>query len=724
MRHRTFQSLCLGATVLFMTLPAPAAFPETDGTPSISASRTNEPPVMDGRLDDACWREAKPVTSFVQRQPRLGEPATFPMAVRIAFDASTLFIGFEIHSGDPSRLISTVLQRDGEVNGYDDHFAFRLDTLHNHRDLYYFYINPKGTKLDGHASDEGVVSDNNWDGVWEVKTRLMPDGWCGEIALPLSNFRFRENEDGIWGFAVITYVSATQENVMWPDMGKNSRKPSLFGHIEGLRGLEKKRPLSLIPTIAQSAATGRSERTGSDSPRWRDVADDYSTHLGLDMRFRPASTVETNIAVNPDFATVEADEFLFNLTLDELQYPEKRPFFTEGQDRFETPIQLLYTRRMGLGGYDMLGGAKLHGQSGRVSFGALDVMTGKDFGDPRFNYSAVRLKGDILRSSTIGLLAVSKDSLGAGLENENGAVGADFAWQMNRDTRLVTQYARSTRAGTGGEGYAAAASFSYAGSVFDPRDNMSVSASLEDITPDFDIRDIGYIGGTRLDRRGGRGSLGYDYWIKSDRLNRASASVSGWSYRDHGGHIRTQDGFSGQVSFETRNLVKPGFLFERSYVFLPRTGARYHNTQRTLTLQFGPYPGFLGLFTARNGDNYGDAIRYFSAGFTVKPLDRMTVNGSVARLDSKPIGSGGGYADRVMANVGFLFLFTPDLYWRSIFQGDSVDKVYLTNQFIRWEFRPGSALWLSYRETRDDRTGGFVAADRSISAKIAWLIRP
>jgi len=214
---------------------------------------------------------------------------------------------------------------------------------------------------------------------------------------------------------------------------------------------------------------------------------------------------------------------------------------------------------MGLGGYDMLGGAKLHGQSGRVSFGAMDVMTGKDFGDPRFNYSAVRLKGDILRSSTIGLLAVSKDSLGAGLENENGAVGADFAWQMNRDTRLVTQYARSTRAGTGGEGYAAASSFSYAGSVFDPRDNMSVSASFEDITPDFDIRDIGYIGGTRLDRRGGRGSLGYDYWIKSDRLNRASASAAGWSYRDHGGHIRTQDGFSGQVSFETRNLVKPGF---------------------------------------------------------------------------------------------------------------------------------------------------------------------
>ncbi|MHB9027342.1 MAG: carbohydrate binding family 9 domain-containing protein [Candidatus Latescibacterota bacterium] len=707
---------------LFSTLTVFSQTPS--GTPVFNAFRTGSPPVIDGCLDDPCWQNAEPVTDFTQRQPHMGDPATFPIAVRIAYDSDHIYLAFEIHCGDPDKLISTVLQRDGAVNGYDDHFGFRLDTFHNHRDLYYFYINPKGTRLDGHASDEGVVSDNNWDGVWEVKTRLLPDGWCGEVSLPLYNFRFRENEDGVWGFACLTYVTATQENVMWPYMEKNSRKPSLFGHIAGLHGLNRERPLLLLPSVSQGSRFGRQERDTAASGGWKDVKDEWESNLGLDLRYRPASAVETNLALNPDFASVEADEFVFNLSLDEFQYPEKRPFFTEGQDRFETPIQLLYTRRMGLGEDEMLGGGKLHGQVGKWSFGALDVLTGESFGDPSDNYSALRLKRDILRSSTIGFLAVSKDAFSNGLENRNAALGADFNYQVGINSRIVAQLAGSSRPGSGGNGYAGALSYQFGGKVFTAQDNLSIGFTAEDITPDFDIREIGYIGSTRLDRRGFRENLGYDYWIKSHGINRVSASQSGWMYQDHGGNRRVQDGWSGQFSIESRNLIRPGLLLERSFVLLPSSGKNYDNSQRTLSVQFGPYPRFLGTLSWRTGDNYGNDIRYAEADLRFKPLDRMTVTANLARLDSRPLGGSSDWSANTMANLGVLFLFTPNLYWRLIVQGDSSSEIYLANNFLRWEFRPGSTFYLSYREIRDDHTGGFVTTDRQVSAKVAYLIKP
>ena len=582
------------AFALWLILLSPCGAQQSGEPPALQAYHTDHAPVIDGRLDDTCWRNAVPVAAFTQRQPRMGEPATFPIAVRVAYDSDHIYIGFEIHCGDPSKLISTVLQRDGAVNNYDDHFGFRLDTFHNHRDLYYFYINPKGTRLDGHASDEGVISDDNWDGVWEVKTRLLPDGWCGEVVLPLYNFRFRENEDGVWGFACLTYVSATQENVMWPFMEKNTRKPSLFGHITGLKGLNKERPLLLQPSVSQGSSFGRKARDISNPNQWNAVADKWDSNFGLDLRYRPASYLETNAAINPDFATVEADEFVFNLTMDEFQYPEKRPFFTEGQDRFATPIQLLYTRRIGLGEEEMLGGGKLHGQVGRWSFGAMDVLTGKSFGDPGDNFSALRLKRDILRSSTLGILAVSKDAFSNGFENQNAAIGVDFNYQIDKNTRLVTQLAGSSRPGSDGNGFAGYLNYQFSGKMFTAKDNLSLSLTAEDITPDFDIQDIGYIGQTRLDRRGFQENIGYDYWIKARGVNRVSVSQTGWYYQDHDGNRRVQDGWSGQFSIESRNLIKPGFLMEKSFVLLPSTGKSYDNSQHTFSMQFGPYPPFSG----------------------------------------------------------------------------------------------------------------------------------
>jgi len=239
------RNLCMGVFIAGFFISAGTSMAQdTGGRPTVRAFRAPSPPVIDGVMDESWWVDADAITDFYQRKPLMGEKSTFPVEMRIAYDPENIYIGFAIHCGSPDMLSASVLERDGGVNSYDDHLGFRLDTLNNDRDLYYFYINPNGTKKDGHASDEGAISDDDWDGVWDVKVQLIEDGWAGEIRLPLYNFRYKENEDGVWGFAALVYVIETQENVTWPFMGKNSRKPSQFGKITGLKGLKKDNPCS------------------------------------------------------------------------------------------------------------------------------------------------------------------------------------------------------------------------------------------------------------------------------------------------------------------------------------------------------------------------------------------------------------------------------------------------------------------------------------------------
>ena len=692
---------------------------DTGGRPSVHAFRAPSPPVIDGVMDEPWWADAEAITDFYQRKPLMGEKATFPVEMRIAYDPENIYIGFAIHCGSPDMLSASVLERDGGVNSYDDHLGFRLDTLNNDRDLYYFYINPNGTKKDGHASDEGAISDDDWDGVWDVKVQLIEDGWAGEIRLPLYNFRYKENEDGVWGFAALVYVIETQENVTWPFMGKNSRKPSQFGKITGLKGLKKDNPLVLIPYVVQGSKFGRHEKVDTVPPSWRAVDDTWESDVGLDLRYRPASNIETNVTFNPDFATVEADQFLFNLSLDELQYPEKRPFFTEGQDRFETPIQLLYTRRIGLGENEVIGGAKVHGNAGQYSFGVLEALTGDGL-DPENNYTAFRLRRNLLTSSSVGFLGVSKDDVSSGYDGVNRAAGVDLNLQLNAASRLTGFAAASEREGEGGEGTAFRFDYAFNDAVFSQRDNVTVGMTLDAVSEDFDISDIGYIGRTSLDRRGGELDLGYEYWIKQKGINLVSADGVYWYYSDFDGNRKVQDGTRGRFSFQTIGLIQPGIILENSMIRIPGTGIVYDNTRREVSIDFGPYPRFMADISYRTGNNYGGEISYVESNIKFRPSVRMTVSTSYAHLERDPFESADPSSTNDIVNLGMTYLFTPDLYWRILAQSSTEDDLALVNSLIRYEFRPGSVFFLSYKETRDDSLDDFTATDRQLIAKVSY----
>ena len=317
----------LSLLVGFPLLATPARSGEP--APTVRALRIDEPPVLDGRLDDLCWQLAEPIADFVQQRPKQGADPGFASTVRVAYDAHTLYVGFEIRSGDPSSLIATVLQRDGRMRD-NDAFIFALDTFHDHRDAYFFIVNPAGTRLDGRIGDEGVSIDINWDGIWQVEIHLLEDGWSGEIAIPLRELRFRETEDGTWGFAASVRTIATRERIIWPNYGKSGVKVSRYGHLTGLEGLATHQPVVFLPYLTQGSVLRRHQ--GADAADLRGSS--WERGLGLDVRYSPTNALRLNLAFNPDFATLETDQFLFNLFVywltrrypDDLQQFMKLPF--------------------------------------------------------------------------------------------------------------------------------------------------------------------------------------------------------------------------------------------------------------------------------------------------------------------------------------------------------------------------------------------------------------
>ena len=483
--------------------------------------------------------------------------------------------------------------------------------------------------------------------------------------------------------------------------------------------LEKKKPIVFTPHAICSSKFGRYEKINRNPIAWQAISDTWGRDLGLDILYRQTSFLETNIALNPDFATVEADQFLFNLTVDELQYLEKRSFFTEGQARFETPIQLLYTRRIGLGENEVIAGGKMHGRTGSYDFGVMDVITGDGF-NPAYNFSAVRVKRDILKSSTIGLLTVSKNETSSGKKSVNQALGVDLNYQISGSSRLVGQLATSNRPETKSRGHAGKVSFQYNNPLLTPRDNLNWSTSLQAATDDFDIQDIGYFGLTSLDRRGIENNIGYSYWIKSRSINRVMFNQMAWYFQDYKGIRKVQDGVSAQFTIETNGLIRPGILLEKSYYLLPDTNKSYDNTQRTFSLGFGPYPRFMGEFSYRTGDNFGSAVMFIDSEIIIKPSDKMRLTGNISHLERDPFDTAKSTTTNNIIRIGFNCLFTPDMYWRLFVQSDSSDELALVNTLLRYEFRPGSVFYLSYKETRDDTLDDFMTTDRQLLAKVSY----
>ena len=281
--------------------------------------------LLDGALDESIWRQTKPATDFVQREPYVGKPATESTELRFAFTSTRLYIAATVQT---ETLIAREQRRDAKLAS-DDSIAIILDTFLDRRNAYVFETNANGARSDSLVTEEGRDLNPQWDGVWRVATKRIEGGYTAEIEIPFATLRFDPALDR-WGLQIVRRIANKNEQDLWSPVGRDADelRISLAGTLTGMGGIRPSQQLQIKPYV--TASTSRD--LGADAPA-DDTTDDLE--VGLDAKWAPTRSLAVDLTVNTDFAEVEVDEQQVNLTRFPLFFPEKREFFLENAGLFE-----------------------------------------------------------------------------------------------------------------------------------------------------------------------------------------------------------------------------------------------------------------------------------------------------------------------------------------------------------------------------------------------------
>ncbi len=342
------QSFLLLLLLFIIVLPDPGLAGDSPRT--VRAVRVAAAPAVDGLLDDEVWKTAQPATDFIQRDPDEGMPASERTEIRVLYDDEALYFGAMMYDSKPDRIVARLSRRDNVIE--TDRASIFLDSFHDRQNGCEFTFNAAGGKIDILLYDDANKEDVSWDAVWEVQTRILTDGWSAEVRIPFSMLRYRaaagDSTEQEWGVNFRRRISRKSEQDRWVHTPKSQTGfISHFGHLAGLKGLPASNRFELLPFVLGKL---RWQPEKADQER---VAG-FSGQAGFDLKYSLSNNFLLDATVNPDFAQVEADPAVLNLSTFETFYPEKRPFFIEGTHiiRFttfgdEAGPGMFYSRRIG-----------------------------------------------------------------------------------------------------------------------------------------------------------------------------------------------------------------------------------------------------------------------------------------------------------------------------------------------------------------------------------------
>ena len=304
---------------------------------------TTEPPRINGVLDDSCWQEGVWAGGFTQVSPYEGKPASQLTEFKILYDNKFVYVAIRCHDTEPEKIEIRKAPRDGYSG---DVAGIAFDSYLDHRTAFEFDLTAAGGKMDLVHQNIGKF-DRNWDAVWYGKTALEDSAWTAEMKIPLSQLRYPDKKEQVWGFHVwrIIYRTGEINHFNLIPMDAPSLVP-LFGELHGITGLQKSRRIELLPYTKGEINTFKKD---VENPFTRSGRK-FNYGIGLDGKIGLATNITLDFTVNPDFGQVEADPSVMNLTAFEVFYDEKRPFFLEGTSILTYDLgkdKVFYTRRIG-----------------------------------------------------------------------------------------------------------------------------------------------------------------------------------------------------------------------------------------------------------------------------------------------------------------------------------------------------------------------------------------
>ncbi len=392
------------------------------------------PIVLDGLLNEPCWQRAQIISDFRQRNPLEGEPGSEKTEIRAVYYGKTLYLGVVCEDSNPELIVAKEMRRDGDIEA-DDNFAVILDTYLDHRNAFYFVVNPNGARKDALVVDEGNNINVNWNGVWDVKAIRTDKGWQFEMMIPFDSLRFKNSDPQLWGINFRRMIRRKNEEVLWQAYRRNDglMRISKAGLLEEIPKIQAAYRYEIRPYVSV-AMTDTLPPGNVQNPL---LVRDYQARVGGDGRIKLSKNLTADLTVNTDFGQTEVDQAVLNLTRFPVMFPEKREFFLENAGFFDflSPgsTSVFFSRRIGLSAkgepIPINVGGRITGKIGKFDLGFLNVHTRSLESNPAADYTAFRPKYGILKKSYVGGIFTNVYNPQDG--NRNQAYGLDSVFSFD-----------------------------------------------------------------------------------------------------------------------------------------------------------------------------------------------------------------------------------------------------------------------------------------------------
>jgi len=730
--------------------PPPPAAPEVvtrnaSGDAAIRATRLTTPIVLDGRLDEEVYNTTRHISDFIQQEPLEGRPASERTDVWVFFDDQHVYITARNWESEPGRRVMTDMQRDSRNLYNNDHFAVLFDTFFDRRNGYYFYANAQGGLSDGQLGNESP--NNNWNGIWEARTADFEGGWIAEFRFPFRSMRF--DEDGTtWGINFRRVVRWKNEfSFLTPipqSLGRRGlTSVSRAGTLVGLTPPRGLRNLDVKPYATASRLTNRL----ADPPiAGRGVGD-----IGGDIKWGLSPNVVVDLTMNTDFAQVEDDEAQVNLTRFSVFFPEKREFFLEGQDYFSfgnsgggggfggggggggggfggnAPV-LFYSRRIGIAEgqqVPIVVGSRFQGRSAGFQVGALHVRTGtSDVVETHpTDYSVLRVSRDLLSRSRIGVIATRRGVPALGEDVTSYAYGADLAlnlttefsasgyWARTQERSVTPRDASSyqARAGYSSDRYALEGDYLYVGDDFDPA--------------------VGFLRRRAYKRTNAEGRFsprpaslpGVRKVFFESEFDQYATTTGSLESRAITGTFRLELNNTERLSVEVSEATE--HLVETTNLGADIPAGRYRFRQTQLNYELSPSRRLSGFLSVTHGGFFGGTITEASWRGRVAFSSRLYAEPS---LSFNRVRTPFGDEDSHVLGSRMTFTLSPRMFISSLVQYRTSSRSMTTNARFRWEYQPGSEIFVVYSDGRSGDTTSRVPRTldtRALVVKVTRLFR-
>ena len=741
-----------GVVVIYGPPPpvAPAIIARDElGRVTLRATRISEPIVIDGKLDDAVYARVPSVSDFIQQEPNEGAPATEKTEAWVFFDDKNIYISARCWDSHPERMIINEMRRDNRNIFQNENFTVVLDTFYDRRNGFFFQTNPLGALRDQAVGDEGESNNNDWNTVWDVGSSVFDQGWITEIVIPFKSLRYKKGRDQIWSINLRRVVRWKNEDTFLSPVAASHRFRGIYRFSEsatlvGIQAPLSSKNLELKPYGITSAITDNN----AEPP----VANDINADVGFDLKYGLTQSLIADFTYNTDFAQVEEDQQQVTLTRFSLFFPEKREFFLEGQSIFAfagvqlrgggffrpgrsgrnlTPI-MFFSRRIGLtaeGVDPIFMGGRVTGRAGAYRIGALNIQTdGIDNTIDPTNFSVLRVRRDLFGRSDIGAIATYRNSSVSENGVSNGVFGVDGNFAFFTNLRLNGYYTVSQTELH--EESLAGDQTSYMGRLDYADDRYGLQ--LEHLKVGESFRpELGFM------RR-----LAFTRSFAQARFSPRAPSIDSvrrfvfqadfdYITNEPFGFVETRR-LQAQAGTEFDAGDEATVAYSKIFEFLPEdfeispgiilpAGSSYTYQDVNFIYRFGPQRPVPGFATFRIGSFFSGDRKEASYTGRIEVTPKFSIEPRIA-LNWVDLPEGSFQSHLLSSRV--TYSMSPRMFVSGLFQFSSSNNSFSANLRFRWEYEPGSDLFVVYSDGRETGLGGFpLLLNRSFAVKMTKLFR-